>query len=249
MITHAIILAAGRGTRLAPHTDVVPKCLLEVGGRSLLAHQVHRLAAVGVRRVTLVGGYRLDALRRAAAALPIPADIVENADHADTNTAASLLLGIRGAGGFYLLNGDVLFPTDLLRAIAVDVPAALAVEPKGCGEEEVKVIVDDAHRIHHISKQLDPARCLGEFTGVARFQASVVAPLERALEETVAVARRTAYFEAALQRIVGEVPLTAVPVRLPVIEIDFPEDLARARGEVVRRIERLEADGRGALGG
>ncbi len=53
----AVILAAGRGKRLAPYTDTVPKPMVEVGGAPMLKHILDRLRAVGVREVHLVVHY------------------------------------------------------------------------------------------------------------------------------------------------------------------------------------------------
>lgn len=53
----AMILAAGRGERLRPLTDTVPKPLLEVGGKSLLVHQLERLAAAGIVDVVINLGW------------------------------------------------------------------------------------------------------------------------------------------------------------------------------------------------
>ena len=49
----AMVLAAGRGTRLAPLTDTVPKPLTEVDGKALIDHILERLIAVGVKRVVV----------------------------------------------------------------------------------------------------------------------------------------------------------------------------------------------------
>ena len=57
---HAIVPAAGEGSRLRPLTDDRPKGLLEVGGRPILAHCFDRLIAVDVERIVVVVGYRGD---------------------------------------------------------------------------------------------------------------------------------------------------------------------------------------------
>jgi len=49
----AIILAAGRGERLRPLTDRVPKPLIEVGGKPLIVHHLEKLAAIGCERAVI----------------------------------------------------------------------------------------------------------------------------------------------------------------------------------------------------
>lgn len=53
----AMILAAGRGSRLRPLTDTTPKPLLEVGGEPLIAHHLRKLAAAGVTEVVINTGW------------------------------------------------------------------------------------------------------------------------------------------------------------------------------------------------
>lgn len=59
----AMILAAGAGTRLRPLTDFVPKALVEVGGRPLLARVMDRLAEVGVTRLVINTHHHEDQVR------------------------------------------------------------------------------------------------------------------------------------------------------------------------------------------
>lgn len=58
----AVILAAGRGSRLGHLTDVMPKCLTMVARRTLLDWMLGALREAGIERVLIVGGYRYDAL-------------------------------------------------------------------------------------------------------------------------------------------------------------------------------------------
>ncbi|MEU1286260.1 nucleotidyltransferase family protein [Kitasatospora sp. NPDC005856] len=57
-VRQAVILAGGRGTRLAPYTDLHPKVMVEVNGTPLLRHQLDRFADAGVESVVVSAGYR-----------------------------------------------------------------------------------------------------------------------------------------------------------------------------------------------
>jgi MurNAc alpha-1-phosphate uridylyltransferase len=61
----AMILAAGRGTRMASLTKITPKPLLELGNESLLERQLSRLGAAGIRDVVVNLSYRGDQIRAA----------------------------------------------------------------------------------------------------------------------------------------------------------------------------------------
>ncbi len=56
----AIIPAAGVGSRLKPHTHTIPKPLLSVGGKPILAHILDEVTGLGIRKIILVVGYRGD---------------------------------------------------------------------------------------------------------------------------------------------------------------------------------------------
>jgi len=58
----AIILNAGRGSRMAAHTDEMPKCLIQNSGSTILDQQLHALARAGCNSATVIGGYRIDKL-------------------------------------------------------------------------------------------------------------------------------------------------------------------------------------------
>jgi len=58
-----VILAAGVSSRLRPLTDLVPKCLLELGGRSILGMTLANLVANGISDIVIVTGYREDQIR------------------------------------------------------------------------------------------------------------------------------------------------------------------------------------------
>src|ERR1700748_3404919 len=63
MIERAVILAAGRGTRMRELTAELPKPMIEVRGKPVLQHIVEGLRDAGIRDCLIVVGYRADAVR------------------------------------------------------------------------------------------------------------------------------------------------------------------------------------------
>lgn len=80
----AIILAAGRGSRMKTMTDAKPKCLVELHGEPLLDHQLRSLRAAGIEEIAIVTGYRAEMLQGRADAE------FHNPRWADTNMVSSL---------------------------------------------------------------------------------------------------------------------------------------------------------------
>ena len=108
-----VILAAGISSRLRPLTDRVPKCLLELGEKTILGLTLENLIANGVGDIVIVTGYREDQIRRfVRAAFPaLHAEFVTNERYETTNNSYSLWLTERAVGdeGIVLLDSDIVF--------------------------------------------------------------------------------------------------------------------------------------------
>jgi L-glutamine-phosphate cytidylyltransferase len=83
----AVVLAAGRGSRLGAMTDDLPKCLAIIAGRPLLDWLLDALLGAGIERVLIVAGYRHEALARYASER---VEIVPNLDWAGSNMLGTL---------------------------------------------------------------------------------------------------------------------------------------------------------------
>ena len=110
----AIILAAGEGTRLRPYTLERPKCMVELAGRPLLAHQIGALERAGVRDITVVTGYRAEQIE----ALGYPT--AHNPRFASTNMVTSLMCAahlLDGAADVLIAYGDLVYEPRVVEAL------------------------------------------------------------------------------------------------------------------------------------
>ena len=106
MIETAMILAAGRGERMRPLTDTVPKPLIPVAGRSMLDRTMDRLATHGIRKI-VVNVHHLG--EQIASHLAGRAAIVHEEQLLDTGGSVKNALPLLGNGPFFILNGDGLW--------------------------------------------------------------------------------------------------------------------------------------------
>lgn len=236
----AVILAAGNGHRMGPLTIDRPKCLLEVGGQSLIERQLAGLEACGVRDVTVVVGYQGARVR---SQLADRVRYIENTRYRETNSLYSLWLARHAlAGGSLVLNADVLVPTSLLERLLRPhrADAVLVDRNRSLSAEEMKVELM-ADLVIDFGKDLPPGRAHGEHLGIAKFSAPGARRLIGRVESLVAGGHETAWAPLAFGALAREWPLWAVTTHgAPWIEIDFPEDLDRARREIEPAIRALE---------
>jgi len=226
----AIILAAGKGKRLDQVRGNYPKCLLEIGGMSLIKRQIQALRMVGVHDITAVVGFGKEHVQERCGS---EIRYVENDRHDETNSLYSLWLTRELlSDGFVVLNADVFFHTQMLvDLVSTPYEDALLVsyEPLAMlGEEEMKVKVRKG-RVVDISKQMDPAEADGENVGIVKFGSSGAAFLIEQMDALIAAGNLKAWAPRAFREFAASQQLHAISTRgFPWIEIDFPEDYARA---------------------
>lgn len=242
----AIICAAGRGVRLGVNS---PKVLLEIGGRTLLEWHALRLGEVGIQEVVLVTGYLREQIARvfpeiaARPGLSIRELVNERFQEGSVLSVAAALREIEGSREpILLMDADVLYPAQILeRLIHSSAPTALLLDREYSTEDDdpVLVPVKNGRPFEFRKKWTGQADFVGESVGFFK-----IAPddLPMLVEETRArsAGRRVSdSYDDVLRAMVladrfGFEDVTGIPWT----EIDFPEDLSRARAEVLPRIER-----------
>lgn len=236
---HALILAAGVGRRLGAMQSGAPKAMLDVGGSSLMARHVSILHRAGVRSITVVVGYAGGHLRSELAATGAsPAvEVIENLDFRE-GSVVSLWAGrdvLRSGSPILLMDADVLYDDRLMaRLLGSAKPDCLLldrdIEP---GDEPVKLCIHDGRIVDFHKRPTAPYQWHGESVGFFRFTPSAAAELAGRAGDYVASGRRHMEYEEPIRDMI----LASPPGRfgfedisgLPWTEIDFPEDVLKAR--------------------
>jgi choline kinase len=227
----AIIIAAGHGSRLLPLTLTTPKCLVAVGGRAILDHQLDAVARAGFEAAVIVGGYRIEQVAEHLAARngSLPTELVFNPFWSVANSIGSVWAAHAHLDApFALMNGDTLFEPAILR-LAIDSPGGgvkLVVEQLAQpGLDDMLVEVADGRVVtvgKHIPGHVPTDRSLGLIMsagGTAYAEA-----LTRVIGEEGGI---QAYHHAVVRRVAQGAGVGAVRIAAGTRwqEIDRPEDI------------------------
>ncbi|MDP8220152.1 MAG: phosphocholine cytidylyltransferase family protein [Candidatus Stygibacter frigidus] len=229
----AIILAAGMGRRLNSLTGGLPKPMLKITDKSIIHYQIESCLSYGVEQFIIVVGYREADLKAHVLEVLTPEQVVfvVNPDYATTNTLYSLYLARDYLDHDTLyFNGDVLFERELLQKLLKYQGSTILVEMKACGEEEVKVAINDESFVTAIGKDISLGDSVGEFIGIACFRQEVLSKLIAFLKLGIRASLHNNYFEHAVNQCCDILNILAVSTgNAACIEIDFPEDIVRAK--------------------
>jgi choline kinase len=246
----AIIVAAGRGRRLADSTAEIPKCMVRVNGRPILHWQLRAFAAAGIDDIVIVRGYRGDCIDTGGAA----ARFIDNPEWQSNNILTSLLYAAdEFAGGFFFSYCDIVYPPSVVAKLAEssDGPAAaLIVDRRWANAYQGRTLhpiaeaeltaVADGHVVRVGKGAVDAAQAVGEFIGLAHFSPAGAAALSSVWQQALASggldapfgrakALRHAYLTDALNTM-ADSGLTLAPVFIDGEwrEIDTQQDLHAA---------------------
>lgn len=245
----AIIIGAGRGERLMPHTADAPKCFAEVKGKRILDWGLEALRSGGLSDIVFIGGYRIE---RVQGAYP-DFTFCDNADWPDNNILESLMHAEdHMSGGFVCVYSDILYTGSIIRQLMTsenDITLVCDTEwrerykqrtehPEEDGE---KMAVVDGH-VTVINRTMPSEAASGEYIGVARFSPEGAASLIRAYHKAktasgngpflAAKTFRKAYLIDLFQHMLGNGhEITASFTPGDYAEIDTNQDFQIARKE------------------
>jgi len=246
----AVIVAAGEGTRLLPHTYDKPKAMLDVCGKPILKWQLEALESCGIRDVTVVRGYKKEKITYRGI------QYFDNPDYKDTNILESLMCARQKIkGGFVFSYSDILFTTGIVRRLLENKEDIGLVVDRDWRKayvgrtehptDEAELVFAENGCVVKISKFMNPDNAYGEFIGLAKFSERGAEILLRTYERVKnnrwcgytpfqrfhdATSLRVAYLTDMIQEIIDRgYPVHCVAIHGGWIEIDTPQDLEKAR--------------------
>jgi choline kinase len=230
----AIILSAGQGSRLLPMTETLPKCLLDLSGRSMLEWQLRGLAAAGVREAVVVTGFRSDLVEEALQRVTPPsmqARVLFNPFYKVADNLASCWM-VRNEldGPSLILNGDTLIQPEIARRLlaAPSAPITVTIDRKPAYDDDDMKVKTDGDRLQAIGKGLPKPVVNGESIGFLRFESSGAAVFVAEIERTMRTSEGTGlWYLSAIHRLANagtEVTVASIE-GLEWAELDFPADL------------------------
>jgi choline kinase len=231
----AIILSAGQGKRLLPMTATMPKCLLEVEGKTILEWQIDELHKCGLDKITVVTGYRADKVEEVLQRRygPQRVEVFYNPDYATTDNLISCWkVRHEMIDDFILLNGDTLFEAGVVKNLLKSPvsPITVTVNHKDIYDADDMKVSMEGTRLTKVGKDIPSGGIHGESIGMILFRDTgpmiFRKGLENALTDTESGRR---WYLSVIDDIAQERTVLTCSIKgLAWCEVDYPADLKLA---------------------
>lgn len=227
----AVILAAGRGSRILKYTDEKPKGLLEINKKSILEWQLLSFKKNRIEDITMVVGYKNQLIKKKLIDWKIKYAI--NPFYQLTNVLGSFWFALDYLhDDFIFVHGDTIFEEKILRKLLeTKGDIVLAVEERKCEEEEMKIKLKNG-RITEINKTMNPNTADGEFIGLAKINKELIPQIRLYTEKILEEGKHSSFFETVIQEVINSKKASVVSASITGLkwnEIDFEEDYKYAQ--------------------
>jgi choline kinase len=237
----AVLLAAGVGKRLLGHSGGRAKCLIEIGGRSLLCRLLDGLAAAGVQEALIVVGFGEADVRAAVATPPTGLRVrcLTNPRYAEGAILSLWTAREALAGPVLVMDADVLCaPAMIARLVRSAHPNCFLLDGSVTTTGEEQMLLVRGNKVRNIVRGGAPGYELaGESVGFLKLAAPAARLLGELLEQRIAAGDTGIEHEDVYPELLARVEVGYERVDgMPWTEVDFPEDVTRAEREILPRL-------------
>lgn len=225
----ALIMAAGRGTRISRYLDGRPKCTVSLGKEALIHYTVRTLKACGVEQIALVLGYQGQTIRQVLADQDV--QFYENPFFDVTNSIASAWFAREFIQDdeMLIMNGDVFLEEPLMRQILdcrTQAPLLFADESRR-EEADYKLCYREG-KLRLYGKELKGDQITGEYVGVARINRNFLPVFCQRMEQMIFHQEHGVWWENVLYSLSGQTDILVQDVQGRFwAEVDYIEDYQR----------------------
>lgn len=243
----AIIIAAGKGTRLYPLTKNTPKSLLEIGnGITMLESQLHSLKENGLKDITIIVGYRAEQIEAKIKkyANDFNINTVYNPFYETSNNLISVWMARHFMQeDFITINGDDIFkPVVIENLLKSESNITMVIDEKPEYDEDDMKVVHENGLVHQVSKKIAMDKANGESVGIIKFTGKGRQIYIDTLEEMVRDDENmNAFYLKAIQQMINK----GYPVHFSMCkpddwgELDFHPDLVLIK-QYLRRSKLID---------
>lgn len=232
----ALIAAAGIGARLLPKTVSLPKCLVEIGSKSIVDYQLNALKMNGIKDVTIITGYKARLIREK---VKKGVKLIHNSIYDKTNSSYSVWLSRESIkGGFLYLNSDLMLDHRVIDRILSDSSEnSICIDSGHSNSDDMFRVRLKNKRVVGMNKKYPAESSDGVAVGPFKLSSSGRDILFRKLDELIEKKVHNNWMYTILSELADELNLTWVDIKgMPWVEIDDNDDYELAR----RKLDEFE---------
>jgi len=245
----AILLSAGKGSRMYPLTSNTPKCLIDIGkGKTVLESQLETLQICGIKKVYIVAGYRIEQIKaklKGSDFKDMEIKIIHNPFYENSNNIVSLwLASLLIESECISINGDDLFKPEVINSLNNSEGDIVMTTSKKdfYDSDDMLVIHNNYNNVISVGKDLDKQKATGESVGIIKFSLLGLKIIRDTLDEMMKdLTNHQKFYLHALQKIMdsGIVVNSCIIDDKAWAEIDFHPDINDVRLRVDEFVKKI----------
>lgn len=224
----AIILAAGRGTRISRHLSGNPKCTVDIGGTTLIRYTIKLLQENGITDIAIILGYRSEVIIKELEDFNIT--YFYNPFFDVTNSIASMWFAkeFLSDDDFLIMNGDVYIEKPILQIIESEKKEFLLLSDETrITEADYKLKYNDGI-LEKYGKELSEDDTTGEYVGIAIIRKEAIPKFRKELDSLINKQKHNLWWENILYELSNEIKIYVRDVEKNFwAEVDYIEDFDR----------------------
>lgn len=239
MVTTAVIMAAGLGSRFGKMTETMPKGFIEVGGQSMVVRSIETLIDSGIQRIIIGTGYKKEAYEALRGRYP-QIECVFSPHYAETNSMYTLYncSEVICDDDFILLESDIIYSKNAITELQEDEhPDVMLITPVTKFQDQYYVEYDDKGTLTRCSTDKSEINAQGELVGIHKLSSAFYHCMCDEYAKIIDEKPKLGYEYQLLWMSQNISPVYVLNARdVSWYEIDDEQDLKYAEVEIVSRI-------------